>query len=199
MSFELSGRDHIGNISSLSIVDKQANEAKTLSIKEGKGFHKGKYYSLFVPTVQTFRIKITGLDANGAEFQRLKTSLINVGTTELKQVLAGNGSIAVSPGDSIKLKFILRNKGKSDEFRIKAIDDMSYTQDVSPYSVRLEQNASVDISVTLKVNQSALHGTTATITVSVEAGSLEESASSFIVSYVSVAAKVSGFIFLLTK
>lgn len=190
LSLDVSGRDDIENISSLSLLDKQANKAMTLSLKEGKGFYKGKYYSLFIPTIPTFRLQITGFDKQGAEFQRLKTSLFSVGTTQLKQLFAGNESNSIRPGDSIVLKFNLRNTGEADIFNVKATDDLSFTKEVLPESVRVKKNASVDILVRLHAGENASYGDTATVTLSVEANSFDESVSNFIVSYVTVAAKV---------
>ena len=191
LSFEMSGNDQVGTVSSLFLLDKQGNLIHTYPVREGKGLYRGTYCAIFIPPERTFRLQVIGFDREGAKFNRVKSPLHTVGTTELKRMNVENDSSLIFPGESLVLKFNLKNKGKSSMFDVEATDDLSYIKHVSLRSVRLPHDASTDILVTLHAPVNATSGDTATVTLHVSPSSFDMSSSNFIISYVTVAAKVS--------
>ena len=71
--------------SNLTLVDSNGEDLETFNITQGQGFYKDTYFVTFVPSVENFRLKVTGIDKNGARFQRIKPTLYSLGDVKLSQ------------------------------------------------------------------------------------------------------------------
>ena len=79
LTLDFVGRKEIDRVSTLTLVDLNGTDLETFNITQGQGYYKNFYFVTFVPSAETFRLKVTGIDKTRTRFQRVKPTLFTLG------------------------------------------------------------------------------------------------------------------------
>ena len=179
-------------MNNLTLLAVNGTELETFRITQGKGIYRDSYFVTFVPTAESFRLRVSGLDNQETRFQRVKPTLFALGDVELSQNIANkNSSNAIFPGEMLHLGIKVSNTGDPQALSFSASDDLAFVQSVTPTQVILDSNGTSVITLSLLAPENSTYGTTSTVTVFAYQNSDLTQVINFIVLYVTVASKVS--------
>ncbi|KAJ7382676.1 hypothetical protein OS493_033734 [Desmophyllum pertusum] len=180
----------IDAVSNLTLVGVDGTDLETFNITQGEGFYQNSYYVAFIPSSDTFRLKVTGLDKSGALFQRVKPTLFTLGDVKLSQnVDNSSSSNAIVPGESLELEINVKNTGDPQTLYFTASDDLKYFNSTNPSQGILGKNDTLILRVSLLAPGHAAYGVTSTVTVVVSQNSDFTQLVNFMVLFVTVASK----------
>ena len=178
--------------SNLTLVDSNGGDHETFNITQGQGFYKDTYFVTFVPSVENFRLKVTGIDKNGARFQRIKPTLYSLGDVKLSQKVNNkNSPNTIFAGKSLELEINVKNSGDRQTLYFTASDDLNFYSRIHPSQASLGRNDTQVLRLALAAPSSAKYGVTSTVTVFASQTSDFTQVVNFMVFYVTVASKVS--------
>ena len=182
----------IDAVTNLILVGVNGTDLETFNITQGEGFYQDSYYVTFIPSPDSFRLKVTGFDTSGARFQRVKPTLFTLGDVKLSQNIDNsNSSNAIFPGESLELEINVKNSGDPQVLYFKASDDLKYFNSINPSQASLGKNDSLVLRVSLVAPSDAKYGLTSTVTVFASQDSAFTQLVNFMVLFVTVASKVS--------
>ena len=192
LTLDFVGRKEIDRVSFLTLVDLNGTDLETFNITQGQGYYKNFYFVTFVPSAETFRLKVTGIDKTGTRFQRVKPTLFSLGDIKLSQNVDNiNGSNSIFPGETLEVEIDVQNSGDTQKLYFKASDDLQYFTRISPSQSTLGKNDTLVLRVTLLTPSNARYGVTSTVTVFASQNSNFTEVVNFMVFFVTVASKVS--------
>ena len=137
---------------------------QALDLETGNADFTGEYYGALTLPGREFLVYVAGLDITGVPYQRVlpyqfKPQSLKITAPEGQQVRAGQ---------TINYTFQVQNLGASGTFRLTASDDRSFLQGITPSSVKLDTNQSIDMTVTLHLPLGTKTGLSSTLTVIAE-------------------------------
>lgn len=98
------------------------------------------------PPATAFRTYITGVDANGIAYQRVKSAITKTQTVKIEPP----DPVDLTPGQSTTYVFKVTNSGATDTFSLTGSDDKGFLTSVSPATVTLTNGQTADVSVVLQ-------------------------------------------------
>ena len=179
----------VDEVTSLSLVSLNGSVMESFAAKRSQGIYSGLIYVVFTPSTQRFRLQLTVNTTQGRLLRRVKPTEITIETVELGFESAKNSS-RIFPGAARKIPLQIRNVGRSQNFSLKATDDLGFVKAMVPNYCFVAQNETAEFALELRAPRNASAGETSTVTVyatPTDSGKI----SNYMVFYVSVTAKVS--------
>ena len=181
----------IGEVTSLSLINRNGTALESFAVQRGDGIYAGSYYVLFAPSLQRFRFQVNAKTTKGKLLRRIKPTEINIGTVELGfNYRLSNSYTRIFPGISREISLKIKNTGTSQNFTLKATDDLEYVQSLVPGHCFVAENETVEFTLELRAPYHNSQGNTSTIAVYATATNSDQP-SNYMVFYVSVTTKVS--------
>ena len=191
LTLDFVGRE-IDAVSNLTLVSTNGTDLETFSITQGQGVYQDSFFVTFIPTAERFRLKVTGLDKNGARFQRTKPTLFTLGDVKLSpNVDNRNNSNAIFPGKRLELEINVKNSGDRQALYFAASDDLNFFNSISPTQGTVGKNDTLVLRVSLLAPSDATYGVTSTVTVFASQNSDLTQVVNFMVLFVTVGSEVS--------
>ena len=193
LTLDFVGRE-IDVVSNLTLVSTNGTDLETFSITQGQGFYQDSFFVTFIPTAERFRLKVAGLDENGARFQRTKPTLFTLGDVKLSSNVDNrNNSNAIFPGRSLELEINVKNSGDRQTLYFAASDDLKFFNSISPTQGTVGKNDTLVLRVSLLAPSDATYGVTSTVTVFASQNSDLTQVVNFMVFFVTVGSEVGKF------
>ena len=112
---------------------------------------------------QSFRVAVSGLDANNKAYQRVFPRLYRAQTADVR-VDASDGLSTLPAGRTTQISFTVRNIGAQDRFNMIVVDNRGYVKNFTPNSFTLASGSQTTIKVDITVPITAPTGTSDSIT-----------------------------------
>ena len=141
-----------------------------LSLSRGTGVTENDFSADVTLPAVPFLVYVRGQDPEGLPYQRVRPASVRPQTV----VISVPPSQDLRPGLSTSYTFTVTNLGPVDGFHFTGADDQGYLSGISPATFTLGSGESREVTVSLTPPDSALPGTSDTLTVNVQgdAGSL---------------------------
>ena len=181
----------IKEVISLSLLNTNGTVLESFPVKQGQGMHSDSLHVLFTPSFERFRFQLTGTTTDGFLLRRIKPTEIKIEAVQLDfNYRALNNSRRIFPGITTKIPLKITNRGNSQNFTLKAMDDFGFTKSVVPNYCFVAENDTAEFSLIVTAPANASSGETSTVAVYATPTSTE-SPSNYMVFYVSVKEMVS--------
>lgn len=116
------------------------------------------------PPTAAFRTYVTGVDANGVPYQRVRSARTKTQTVKITPP----DPVDLTPGQSTTYVFKVTNTGATDTFSLTGSDDKGFLTSVSPATITLTNGQTADVSVVLQPPASAGDKALDTLTLSAQ-------------------------------
>lgn len=133
-------------------------------IKGPEGSISGEFYGEIELPRSPFRAYLTGTDANGRVYQRLRPAIVRPQTVRVD----APADREIKPGQIATYIFRVTNSGAADTFRFIAFSDKNFLRSTRPQTFRLGPNETADIKVELHPPADTPEDTLLTLTVTVQ-------------------------------
>ena len=117
---------------------------------------------------QQFRLVVTGLDSNGARYQRTYLTAFRATTLE---VVPFQVPEELRPGSKTTVAFRIRNLGQAASFQVVAVDDHGFVTRGNSSRLELGQGAIANVEVDLSVPATTPPGSRVTLTLAATSAS----------------------------
>lgn len=181
----------IKEVSSLSLVNSNGTVMESFTVDKGQGIYSGSFHVLFTPSSERFRFQLTGKTTDGKTLRRVKPTEIKIEEVQLDfNYRSVNNSRTIFPGITSKIRLKITNTGNSQNFTLKAMDDLGFIKSLVPNYRFVAANDTAEFSVVVRAPANASFGETSTVAVYATPTSSDKT-SNYMVFYVSVITKVS--------
>jgi archaellum component FlaG (FlaF/FlaG flagellin family) len=157
------------NTAQFELRTKAGTVLQTLSLTRGSGVAAQEFVGAVTLPNTSFLAYVTGLDVNGAPYQRALPSTVKPQTVKI----IAPPSQVLRPGQTTTYTFQVKNVGPADTFTFSGADDKSFLRSVSPTTFTLNANETRNVTVQLQPPINALPGASDTLTVTVRSATTD--------------------------
>ena len=144
------------------LVSESGASLRKLEMREiGSDPEDHEYLGIAAFPEQQFRLLVTGLDSNGARYQRTYLTSFRATTLEVEPFHVPE---ELRPGSKTTVAFRIRNIGQPASFQVVAVDDHGFVTRGNSNQLVLEQGAAATVEVDLAVPAATPPGTGVTLT-----------------------------------
>jgi len=108
--------------------------------------YESEFYGPITVPTEPFRVFVTGKEASGEDFVRVRSDLITPSTV----TVTAPDVVEIPAGQVTTLEFKVHNSGAAGTFTPSGVDDLGYVTSVTPSPLELEEGAEGTLSVTLE-------------------------------------------------
>lgn len=177
-------------VTSLSLLNSNGTVMESFTVEKGQGIYSGSFHVIFTPSSERFRFQLTGRTTDGKNLRRVKPTEIKIEEVLLDfNYRSVNNSRTIFPGITTKIPLKITNKGNSQNFTLKATDDLGFIKSLEPNYRFVAANDTADLSVVVRAPANASSGETSTVAV-YATPTYSDTPANYMVFYVSVTTKV---------